>query len=188
MTRLPDRMLFNLRIRAAMAAQQERSLFNCPALEPAAEPVKPAVILDLFIPGEAKPQPRSRAFARKMGEKYVARVYDASTAEGWKSTVAWTLKPHLPFEPLTGPVSVSLTFYLSRPQSLMRKRDPEGRFPHTVGGVKGGDCDNYAKAVLDCLTKIGLWHDDKQVYRLEVEKWYVAKSGRPGMQIRVERV
>lgn len=40
-------------------------------------------------PWRASGQPRPRAFARRMGDgKFVARVFESGTAEGWKSLIA----------------------------------------------------------------------------------------------------
>lgn len=129
------------------------------------------------VDGDPKPQPRPRAFARRMGAKFVARVYDAGTAEGWKSRIAMAVKPLLPSTPIEGPVAVSLVLFLRRPQNLCRQKDPREEIPHT----SAGDCDNFAKGVLDALTQLGLWRDDRQVFSLHVSKYYTAIDGRPGM-------
>ena len=34
------------------------------------------------------------------------------------------------------------------------------------------DCDNVAKLLIDCMTKLGFWLDDAQVARLRVSKRY----------------
>lgn len=125
----------------------------------------------VFVPGDPKPQPRPRAFARKMGGKFVARVYDASTAEGWKAQIAEALRPWVGRWFATGPVLVVLQFVFRRPESHYRKsgylkdstpRDHVGR----------PDLDNLAKAVLDCCTTLGLWRDDGQVCDLALSKRY----------------
>ena len=151
----------------------------------APEVAAPTRIVDLFIAGVPKPQPRARAFALKTDDgKYVARNKISGTAEGWKDVIARELKAVIPWEPLECPVAMELQFYLPRPQDLMRKRDPEGPIPHT----KAGDIDNFIKAVMDCLTQLGLWHDDKQVFRVSASKYFAAKHGRTGMRIVVETV
>jgi len=43
--------------------------------------------MTFFIFGDPKGQPRARAFARKMGAKYVARMYDSDVADSWKRAV-----------------------------------------------------------------------------------------------------
>ena len=47
------------------------------------------------------------------------------------------------------------------------------------------DADNAAKAVLDCLTEIGVWPDDALVSVLLVEKWY---GFTPGAHITIEEL
>jgi crossover junction endodeoxyribonuclease RusA len=39
------------------------------------------------------------------------------------------------------------------------------------------DIDNYAKSILDSLTKCGFWIDDDQVYRLTLSKGKKIKGG-----------
>ena len=132
-----------------------------------------AIIIE--VDGIPKGQPRPRAFSRS-GK---ARVHDPGTAECWKGAIALTAIPLRPASPLTGPLRVTITFYMLRPKRLMRKIDPTYAIPHTATP----DADNLAKAVLDCLTEIGMWVDDSQVYKLNIEKLYHAKGNRPGAVI-----
>lgn len=130
--------------------------------------------------GEPKGQPRPRAFARRMGNKYVARVFDAGTAEGWKSAVALAAKPFAPAAPLTGPVQVDLGFFFARPKSHHKGNDRQRELredaPHFHRSKP--DIDNLAKAVLDALTQLGaFWQDDSQVCRIYAHKFYSDRSG-----------
>ena len=143
-----------------------------------------SIVADIRVYGTPKGQPRPRAFARKMGQKFVARVYDAGTADGWKGEIALAVRPHLPATPLIGAVLVDAQFLFPRPQSLMRKKDPAGRIPHTGKP----DIDNLSKAALDCFTSVGFFADDAQVCGGDLFKWYVAKDERPGAQIAVYRL
>ena len=137
------------------------------------------------VDGIPKAQPRPRAFARKMGNgAVVARVFDAGTAEGWKSLVASTGASKRPAEPLECPVEVMLMFYMPRPKSKSRRRDWHGPIPYT----SRPDCDNLAKAVLDCLTQQGWWLDDSQVSRLSIEKCYHSIGQRPGASVSVRAI
>jgi len=133
---------------------------------------------EVRVDGIPKGQPRPRAFAFK-GH---ARIYDAGTAEGWKSLVANAVKPHLPPAPLEGPVRVDMIFRFPRPKRLCRKKDPPGEVPHTAKP----DIDNLEKSVFDALQQIGVFRDDGQVCAGEVLKFYHAIGGRPGATIRVE--
>ena len=73
------------------------------------------------VHGEPKGQPRPRAFARRMGDgKFVARVFESGTAEGWKSLIAAEAAKHRPAEPISGPVSVDAYFVFPRPKSHYR--------------------------------------------------------------------
>ncbi len=131
-----------------------------------------------FVHGEPKAQPRARAFVWR-GR---ARMYDAGTADGWKTAIGVAAMRHRPKAPLAGPVRVSATYYFPRPVRLSRRKDPPGEIPHTVKP----DRDNLDKATLDALTAIDFWRDDCQVCSGQVDKLYVAKAGRPGALITIE--
>ncbi len=47
------------------------------------------------------------------------------------------------------------------------------------------DCSNLIKMLEDCLTRLCVWHDDGQVARLQVQKFW---GDSPGIQIRVEAI
>lgn len=133
------------------------------------------------VHGVPKAQARARAFARKVGGRYIARVYDAGTAENWKALVASAAKPMQPSVPLEGPIGVQVLFALPRPKGRCRKRDPAG----PIWCTTRPDSDNLAKAVVDCLTQLGWWHDDAQIVSLLVSKMWHGKEGRPGAMIRI---
>lgn len=140
--------------------------------------------IQFHVDGEPKAQPRPRAFARKMGGKFVARVYDAGTAEGWKSAVAAAALPHRPARPLDGPLSLMLVYSMPRPKSHYRsgKRSHELKDGMTANHTQKPDLDNLTKAVLDALTQIGMWRDDSQVCeKREVKVW----SERGGVDVKI---
>jgi Holliday junction resolvase RusA-like endonuclease len=136
-------------------------------------------VISFYASGIPKAQPRPRAFARRMGAKFVARVYESGTAEGWKGEIALAARAHTPAAPLTGPLRLDVDFFLPRPQSLMRKKDPDGPIPHTAKP----DRDNLDKAVMDCLKSLGFFVDDAQVCAGEPRKFYAAKGATPGARI-----
>lgn len=141
-----------------------------------------------FATGLPKGQPRPRAFARKFGDKYSARVYDAGTAEGWKSQVALAARPSLPSTPIDFPLLVTLIFYLPRPAAHFgsgknkdKRKDSSPRFP-----CGKPDCDNLAKAVLDALTMLGMWKDDNLIIQLDIQKRYVTSDRLMGCLIGIQ--
>ena len=101
------------------------------------------------VHGEPKAQPRPRAFARKMGDKFVARVFEAGTAEGWKSLIATAAKPHAPAVPYTCPVRVDVTFIFPRPKIHHIANKPERRLRSDAPQwhTKKPDRDNLDKAL-----------------------------------------
>ncbi len=129
------------------------------------------MILNLFVAGEPKAQPRVRAFARGRH----ARVYTPDTADAWKQAVVLAVRAQL-WQPIRGPVAVRLRFHMPRP-----KRLPAAALWHTTKP----DADNLAKAVLDALTDAGLWSDDAQVAELTALKTYARPIHGPGCVIEV---
>jgi hypothetical protein len=52
-----------------------------------------------------------------------------------------------------------------------------------------GDCDNYAKGVLDAITKDGRWWaDDKLVSQLVVTKTFATETAPPGYHVILQQV
>lgn len=138
--------------------------------------------------GEPKGQPRPRAFARKMGNKYVARVFESGTAEGWKSCVAVAAMPHRPPAPILGPVRLDLTFYMPRPRSHYRtgSRATELRPDAPRHHIGKPDRDNLEKAVMDAITQLGgFWRDDSQVADGRIGKEY---GPTPGCSVTIEAI
>jgi Holliday junction resolvase RusA-like endonuclease len=69
-----------------------------------------------------------------------------------------------PPKPLTGPLSVDITFAVEKPKSAKRTA-PTAR----------PDLDNYIKAVLDALNGI-FWHDDAQIVEITARKVYTVEA------------
>lgn len=86
----------------------------------------------------------------------------------------------LPPALVDGPLILECRFYVPRPASLMRKKDPDGPIRLT----KKPDLDNLHKAVKDALSKV-LWHDDSQIcaYGPKNGKFYHEKDGRSRMEL-----
>jgi Holliday junction resolvase RusA-like endonuclease len=129
----------------------------------------------LTIFGEPKGQPRPRAFARRMGARYVARVYESDVADAWKANVrsvltAQNIRQHFSKRSDAGAFKVSLTFGFKRPKSHFTSKGVL-RSGVLFDYVQKPDVDNLAKLVLDELTKTQLiWRDDSQVIELTVVK------------------
>ena len=123
----------------------------------------------IAVTGDPKGQPRARAFYKPgLG----VRMYDSGSAEGWKGQIALAARPVLPATPLDGPCRVDIALRFPRPKGHYRtgkhagELRPDAPFWHTGKP----DRDNAEKAVLDCLTQLGVWRDDCQVCAGEVTK------------------
>lgn len=147
-------------------------------------------IAEFVVIGQPVPQPRPRAFAKAFGKgkdgkvKFSARVYDSGTAEAWKQEVALAAQPFMPDVPYDCVLSIGADFYLKRPQRLCRKKDPRGAI---VAAGHLFDGDNLLKAVMDALTVIQFWKDDRYVVGWGGRKFYAPIDGRTGALIRIEK-
>ena len=137
-------------------------------------------MISFFVPGQPKGQPRPRAFARRFGATWTARVYDPGTAEGWKSAIAIAAKEHIQ-NPHAGPLLVTLEFFLQRPKAHFLRGVLRENSPHHHTGKP--DVDNLAKAVLDALTTIVAWSDDAIISELHVRKRYADEIGNCGCRV-----
>ena len=144
---------------------------------------------DITIDGDPKGQPRARAYARKMGAKFVARMYDSDVADAWKAKVrnsVLAVANAKGLRAIEGPFEVEMRFGFTRPQShfLTSGALSKGR---VLEHLQKPDADNLAKLVLDVITKLQrCWMDDDQVVRLVVEKRWeeVGYSGSLNLKVR----
>ena len=85
-------------------------------------------------------------------------------------------RPFVPFPPLEGPMALEIVFRFRRPKSHYRSN---GSLKPDAPMWKSGrqDIDNTTKAVMDCLTDIGMWIDDGQVVVLHVKRIYHSQPG-----------
>jgi Holliday junction resolvase RusA-like endonuclease len=123
----------------------------------------------LFVNGVPKAQPRPRMTAN-------GHVYNPDSADAWKEAVkAAFMACRKPV--ITGPVGLYVKFFMPIPKGMKAK---EGVFmPH----IKKPDTDNLLKAVMDSLTRAGIWKDDALVYSTEAVKGY--EQGKVGALIEI---
>ena len=102
-------------------------------------------------------------------------VEDAKRNKSWRESVLQAALPHAPKSPLTGPLSVVVTFCMPRPKNhyrtgknshLLRPDAPEW---HT----KKPDATKLWRSTEDALTGI-IWADDSQIARQAIVKTYTA--------------
>jgi Holliday junction resolvase RusA-like endonuclease len=146
--------------------------------------------MTFFIHGDPKGQPRPRAFARKMGAKYVARMYDSDVADSWKRAVNVALvkaiNEHKPEYNKDGAFEVVATFFMRRPKSHFNAHGfvkPNAPVRH----AQKPDADNLVKLVLDRITRSEIiWRDDSQVAYLTVAKYWSDKDENVGCNLTLQ--
>ncbi|ANJ26787.1 RusA family crossover junction endodeoxyribonuclease [Agromyces aureus] len=122
----------------------------------------------IFVPGTPVPQGSKKGFARG---RFVNIVDDnADTLKPWRATVAHHADIGRTFD---GPLEVTLTFHMPRPQRPRWSRP----------AVKP-DADKLARAILDGLTDGGLIADDARVVDLHIHEEYA--DTRTGVDIEVK--
>lgn len=129
-------------------------------------------MFQIFIEGEPKPQGSKQGFIR--GGKVVL-VESQKQLPAWREhmTQMLQLKQLEETQPFTTAVNVALTFWLERPKSVKRA--------YATGTY---DIDKLTRAVLDSVTKAGVWRDDSDVVDLTVRKTY-ADNHAPGVLISI---
>jgi Holliday junction resolvase RusA-like endonuclease len=132
--------------------------------------------LHLTIPVVPVAQPRQRHAIR--GGHSVNYTPTDSPVNAYKAAVQLAAGQAIT-APIAGPLAVTFRFYLPRPQSLMKRKSPDGAIPHT----SKPDLDNLIKSTADCLSGIA-WVDDRQIYSYAgSSKWYAEKHGRARVEI-----
>lgn len=130
------------------------------------------------------PHGQPRAKASSFGG--FTRVYNPKGKhDDWKLIVRAAAQERWDGQPFTGPLCVNLTFYFPRPKSHYRSNGelkPNAPRWHT----QKPDRDNSDKLILDTLTNLGVWLDDKQVCDGRIRKFYM--SAFHGVEVEVKEV
>ena len=131
-------------------------------------------MIQFEVIGEPRPRQsvRSRVVARPGGKPFAMHYQPGnSPAAQWvahiRATVAQVVQA-----PLTGPLCMTLIFYLHRPKSRPKRELWPDRKP---------DLDNLTKPFLDALQGV-VFGNDSQIVRMVVEKHY---SDRPRAEVKI---
>lgn len=129
-------------------------------------------MFQIFIQGEPRPQGSKTPVRR--GNKIVL-IEAQKQLPAWREHMTRMLQlKQLEHETaFVSAVNVALTFWLPRPKSVKRQY-PTGTY----------DIDKLTRAVLDSITKAGVWRDDSDVVDLTVRKTY-ADLHEPGVLISI---
>lgn len=130
------------------------------------------------IPGQpvAKGRPRFRMAANG------PRTYPEAKTVAYEGLVAIAAQ-NAGVGLLRGPVAIRLRAYFAWPRSKWRTRNPLPAAPKP----DGRDLDNVLKAVADGLNGVA-YTDDRQIWRIDAEKWYAAQGEPERCEVEIEEV
>ncbi len=87
-----------------------------------------------------------------------------------QESMRWQIRPYAPKDPLTGPISLYLTFLVPIPKSVskvMRRQMIEGK----ILPIKRPDFDNLSYIVVNAMKDL-IYVDDSQVVDATIQKRY----------------
>lgn len=119
--------------------------------------------INFIIQGKVQAKQRPR-----FNGKFAYTPKETVAYENWVKTCY--LEKYRGQKPLEKPLKVKIIAYYEIPKSASKKKRQQMLNMEMFPTVKP-DTDNIAKGILDSLNKIA-YLDDKQVVKLEVEKYY----------------
>lgn len=155
-------------------------------------------MIEFFVPGTPAPAGSKKAFVLKRGGAYTGRAIvtdDCKRSKPWQSEVkavalnVWHWPVRKPDTLMTGPLRVTFTFRVRRPQGHFGSgknagvvKDSAPKYP----AVKP-DVLKLARCVEDALTNV-IYADDAQIVQEIITKEYAAADQPTGVNIRIEEV
>jgi Holliday junction resolvase RusA-like endonuclease len=131
-----------------------------------------APTLTITVHGKPAPQGSKRHVGK-------GRMIEQSTRVApWREAVKWAVlasswTPEL--YPLTGPISLEITFCFDKPKSAPKRRQT---WPVTRSS---GDVDKLQRSTFDALVDAGVFKDDSQIIDVTASKVYTDDSTSPLM-------
>lgn len=109
-----------------------------------------------------------RATAQQKGVNFKTKhFYTKNKVQEAESEFLWRLKPMRPSMPFDGAIEVNVTWFYP----------VKDKHKYYLPKITRPDIDNATKLLLDAMTKLGYWHDDAQVTKLNLEKYWMPKGG-----------
>lgn len=135
-------------------------------------------VIQFFVPGVPVPGGSKKAFAHKTTGKIIVMDDAGKRNKDWRAVVALAARDAYQGEPLEGPLSVEMIFYMPRPNKHYRTGKNSGRLRRDAPTVHTGrpDALKLARSTEDALTSI-LWRDDSQTARITATKVYAGFAG-----------
>ena len=144
-----------------------------------------AEVIRITVAGEPVPYkaPHFHQIRKRDGESFV-RAFQPAHTRKWIMRCAQEAQMVMHGKvPLSGAVALNLEIYLPLLASMSAKQRAAA-IQGLLLPIKRPDCSNLLKAVEDSMKGI-VFHDDSQVQRLTVAKWYGEK---PRVEITVSQI
>ena len=155
--------------------------------------------IEIVVVGTPAPQGSKHGYAVKAKGAYtgkVAQVESSAKVKPWRMAVKYAaLTALLPaasiltddWHPMTGPVSLEVTFRLARPKGHYGTGRNAGVLKSTAPWYPAGrpDLDKLLRSTFDALGEAGVWGDDAQVVKVRGSKVYDNGHWLPGATIHV---
>lgn len=137
-----------------------------------------ALGIEIVVHGKPAPQGSKRFVGHARSGKGIL-IESSRYVKPWREAVMWTVKSCRLAGPMSGPVGVSMTFYMPRPKAAKK-----GSLPATRP-----DLSKLVRSTEDALVDAGVLRDDAQIVKLAAEKRYVGgEFASPGAVIRIESI
>jgi Holliday junction resolvase RusA-like endonuclease len=141
--------------------------------------------IEFTVTGVAQPQGSARAFVpfkwaaaavrRKQAPRAIV-THDNPKTKGWQQLVAEQAQDAVGDQLFLGPVVLTVTFRLPRPESLPKRTHHHTKLP---------DLDKLVRAIGDGLSGV-VFLDDKQIVDLHARKIYTSGARPPSAHVVVE--
>ena len=95
-----------------------------------------------------------------------------------ENLMAGMLAPYRPEKPLDGPLSLTVVLKFPFRKSEKKAVVAFGSAPHDTRP----DLDNLLKGLIDCMTHLGFWRDDAQIFHISTQK---LRAVVPGLYITI---
>ncbi len=112
------------------------------------------------------PRTTKQARTRTAVKGAFARTYVDAVGKALEADLREILRPYVPAQPFSVPVACVIDVVWVWNTGDLKRDRALGQVPH--GTIP--DADNYAKQVLDCMTRLGFWSDDGLVADLRITK------------------
>lgn len=137
------------------------------------------IVLRCVPPSTTAQQGKRVRVVRTRTGRHVPRFYRSAAIQRAAHTWATLLQPHIPAQPIVGPVSLGVSLVYPHLQCTA-KRDQVSMRPKT----SKPDLGNAVKEIEDVLVRLRFLEDDQQVGRLTAEKWH-GPADQVGIYIRL---